>query len=355
MRKITDFKSYLLYGAGTSLGYCVKYLESVGVNIKAVFDSDDSKWGQRVEGYMVLPPELLLSNYSSDIGIIVSAKNHMVDIARMLEQIPCGANSLVAYTNAVMEAHRYRPDIISENWTKIKRIANLFSDIDSAEYYKSYIELTVERDPLCLKSNRRFVEFASYNTSLCDTKINKGGVFLDCGAFLGVNALKFSSASENSKVFLLEPNPVVYAELQEKYKSSSNILAINKAVGSQKCALPLYKGKGITMQAALGENYHLMRDYDIVDVPVETIDDISYDMDRVDCIYMDIEGSEPDALIGAETTIKKFRPQMYVSAYHKVRHLWEIPEIVMEINPNYKMFFIHPKHVEIEPMFLFVE
>jgi hypothetical protein len=40
---------------------------------------------------------------------------------------------------------------------------------------------------------------------------------------------------------------------------------------------------------------------------------------------MDIEGSEFSALVGAEATIKRFRPNMAISVYHKASDITQIP------------------------------
>ena len=64
----------------------------------------------------------------------------------------------------------------------------------------------------------------------------------------------------------------------------------------------------------------------------DLIDNIFYD-NKLDMITMDIEGAEIHAIYGARKSIMKGNPKLAISAYHKIEHLWEIPLLIMEINP----------------------
>jgi FkbM family methyltransferase len=56
---------------------------------------------------------------------------------------------------------------------------------------------------------------------------------------------------------------------------------------------------------------------------------------RPDYIKMDIEGAEPNALIGARETIKRHRPFLAICLYHTPPHLWEIPSLIESWNQRY--------------------
>jgi len=55
-------------------------------------------------------------------------------------------------------------------------------------------------------------------------------------------------------------------------------------------------------------------------------------------IKMDIEGAEPDALRGAEATLRRNRPGLAVALYHKPEHLWEIPLWLAGLGLGYRMY-----------------
>ena len=52
---------------------------------------------------------------------------------------------------------------------------------------------------------------------------------------------------------------------------------------------------------------------------------------------MDIEGSEFAALKGCAETIRK----LTICVYHKPEDIFEIPEYILSLNPDYKMWLRH--------------
>ena len=53
---------------------------------------------------------------------------------------------------------------------------------------------------------------------------------------------------------------------------------------------------------------------------------------------MDIEGSEVKALKGAEKTIKKYKPKLAISIYHKWDDLREIPNLINNFRDDYSFY-----------------
>ncbi len=64
-------------------------------------------------------------------------------------------------------------------------------------------------------------------------------------------------------------------------------------------------------------------------------------LNRIDLIKLDLEGAEEYVLDGMLDTVRRFRPQIALSIYHRPRHLFELPLRLMKAVANYSFFIEH--------------
>ena len=80
----------------------------------------------------------------------------------------------------------------------------------------------------------------------------------------------------------------------------------------------------------------------VADIGLEVVDTITIDKmlngERATYIKMNIEGSEKEALLGAENTIKKYKPRLAIAGYHRTNDLWEIPLKMKEYRKDYEIY-----------------
>ncbi len=62
---------------------------------------------------------------------------------------------------------------------------------------------------------------------------------------------------------------------------------------------------------------------------------------NVTFIKLDVEGAEYEALKGAEKLIQNCRPTLAVSVYHKAQDIWELPELILSMAPEYTFYLRH--------------
>lgn len=62
---------------------------------------------------------------------------------------------------------------------------------------------------------------------------------------------------------------------------------------------------------------------------------------EVTFVKIDIEGAEKEALMGAKETIRKYKPMLAISIYHKPEDMWELPQLIMEYCPEYRFYLRH--------------
>jgi len=78
-------------------------------------------------------------------------------------------------------------------------------------------------------------------------------------------------------------------------------------------------------------------------VPLYRIDDLVADgtIARIDFIKLDVEGSELAALRGALASIRRFKPKLAISLYHKPNDIFEICQFVDDLCLGYELFLDH--------------
>jgi FkbM family methyltransferase len=78
-------------------------------------------------------------------------------------------------------------------------------------------------------------------------------------------------------------------------------------------------------------------------LPTRTIDGLvsSNEIKRIDLLKMDIEGSELGALQAAEHSLRRWRPKLAISLYHRPEDLYSIPLWLDSLKCGYRFFLDH--------------
>jgi FkbM family methyltransferase len=187
-----------------------------------------------------------------------------------------------------------------------------------------------------------FEQYA-YNQGNTIIQAEKGDYILDVGGCWGDTALYFAhKVGATGKVFSFEfiPNNIKLYNINASFNPnlSKNIHLITNPVSNNSEEIVYYKDNGpssvINMKPFYGQTGS---------INTISIDDFieKNNIDKVDFIKMDIEGSEQIALQGAIKTIKKFRPKLAVAIYHSMEDFANIPKSILDLNLNYEIFIGH--------------
>jgi FkbM family methyltransferase len=164
-------------------------------------------------------------------------------------------------------------------------------------------------------------------------------VILDGGAFEGDTLESFMSLHPDARnpYYAFEPDPTNYEKLcaaGERYRG--RFVGVNAGLGGTDGVLTFTSGGGVdrtfTNDPVGGDKQ---------DIPVHTIDRFFADKAPPTFIKMDIEAMEPEAVRGAEQTIRATAPTLAICVYHRPEHLWEIPQTVREWRPDYRLYLRH--------------
>ncbi len=187
------------------------------------------------------------------------------------------------------------------------RMGNLLDLADNNQYYN---ELTYELD----SSNE---------------------VYIDCGAFNGDTILKYNLFTDGKykKIYAFEPGEDNRGILEKNVQGLHDIEVIPKGVWSEEKKKRFDSNGSSSCISEVGNS----------EVELIAIDDI-VGKDKVTFIKMDIEGSELEALRGAQSTIQRDMPKLAICCYHKANDIIDLYTYIKSFctkDIQYKFYLRH--------------
>lgn len=234
---------------------------------------------------------------------------------------------------------------------KIKSLPHVPSSLSLKSQFGplNHYELTVDGDPInvdCWWANIAYsFVFKQYYFIRENVQISPepGDHVIDAGACFGVTSLAFAnSVGPNGKVYsfdIMKPHfDVIYHNIRQNPQLEKIIQVFTTGLGDKDNSCNSYLPVLNENQAKPGQSVDNFEDPD--EVPVTTVDTLvsQEKIRKVDFIKMDIEGYELKALVGATDTIKKYKPKLAISLYHKNSDIIDIPGFISDLNIGYKLF-----------------
>lgn len=173
----------------------------------------------------------------------------------------------------------------------------------------------------------------------CGTNVIADDVVIDAGCCEGYFASKALEKGA-SKVYCFEPGKGVVECLELTFAKeirNGNIEIIDKLVGDTEQRL-LFKeekadpavGQILPANGPIGDNCY--------SVQMTTIDKFVAEksLTKFDLLKIDVEGSEPEVILGARDAIRRFSPRIAVAAYHDPTHAKELRNLIKGMDKDYK-------------------
>jgi len=139
---------------------------------------------------------------------------------------------------------------------------------------------------------------------------------------------------------MIEPNEAMADISKKLFMSDSNVDVIASGVWDKNTFLKLNINGSISSVNGIdikkNESEELIENV----VPAIALDELFYNS-KISLIKMDIEGAEKKALFGAKKLIATQKPKLAIAIYHRPEDIWEIPNAILEINPEYKFYMRH--------------
>lgn len=320
--KETD-KPILLYGTGNGADKILAELEKYDIKISGVFASDGFVRERFYKGFKVLSLDKAEDIFKDFLVLFAfgSSRSEVLDnIKRIAAKHPLFAPEVPVCGGEVFNleyAKKHKEELIS--------VYNMLADDISKNVFKETLLFKLDGNTEHLFACET-EENEAFDNIL---KLKSGYSFLDLGAYNGDTVLDFiKRVGDFSHITAVEPDKKSFLKLCRNTEQF-DILRINAAVSNECGSIP-FSFKSSRGSTVGGEE----------SISSVTIDSLCQNK-SFDYIKFDVEGKELDAILGGEKTIKKDKPKMLISAYHKSDDYFAIPLLVHRINPDYKIYMRH--------------
>lgn len=163
--------------------------------------------------------------------------------------------------------------------------------------------------------------------------INPGNTVVDAGAFIGDHTIAYCDAvGPTGSVYAFEPNKKAYECLEYNCKTAKNY-----NLGLSDKAETVYYSEDKNAGAG-----RILRDIETSD-QIKTITLDSLKLKALDFLKIDVEGYEVSVLKGAISTIKKYRPKMWIeinigALEQQGKTAKDIENFLSKLNYNYTAY-----------------
>ncbi len=311
----------VLYGAGSYEFYVRKYLMRFGLNVSASFVDDGFARNSGINTFEEIKQRFEKFN-------VVIAFSDFRLARKNLQQKNCNQIAGVFFFDVVDMTLNFSMDYayVKCHVEQFNTVYEMLCDDLSKKTYTAFLNAKLSGDGDALYDVWNKEQYFPEDI----IALSENEIFVDGGAYTGDTLLKFVEKTKNkySKYYAFEPDPANRAQLN---------MLVNKQEfhGVHIISKGLWNKVDVLRFAAEGTLNSAISETGSASIEVDTINNVSPD---ATFIKMDIEGTELDALKGAAETIKKNRPKLAISIYHKPEDLFEIPLFIKSLVPEYRFY-----------------
>ena len=312
-----ESRPIMVYGMGNGADKLFRRFEKYGIRVSEVFASDGFVRGHSYRGYKVKAFSEIKAEYPEFVIVLSFASNRR-EVIEMLSDIDREYDLLIPDMPVADESEYFDREFYNENYSRIKAAYDALADDESRRIFSDtvYYKLTGRLSYLLDAYTERDCLYALISKKEIRTVI-------DAGAYNGDTAREAEAYFPHlEKIYAIEPDRRNFKKLSAYRESSGvSIECINAAVYSETRRGELIgSGNRNSSVSSTASHEHKMEE-----CPLITVDSLGVSPDY---IKYDVEGAEYEALLGSLETVKRARPVLLVSLYHRSRDLFHIFELL---------------------------
>lgn len=328
----------VLYGTGDGADKILDVLESRGIEVSGVFASDGFKKGKIFRGFEVVGFSDICERFGKFTVLMSFASSLepvIENVKRISEKVPLYAPDVPVFGGGLFDGEYFE-----RNRERLESVYNLLADDISRKTFVNAINYRLSGDVRYLFECESDID-EQYEIFVSE-RAKEG--YADIGAYNGDTVGEFSSRFGNDvPLYAFEPDAKNFAKLTKKCGELklANASLYNVAAWNEKCTLEFYSRSGRNSAATANERFGLKK----VEINADRVDNLMASADGCGFVKIDAEGSEREVLEGMTDTLQKFKPVLKIAAYHRTDDYFAIPEKVLGIVPDYKVYMRHLRYI----------
>jgi FkbM family methyltransferase len=324
-------KELVLIGAAAEGERMCELASAQGLRVLAVVDDNPAKAGFVMPGGAKVASSMP-ADIDPQVPIVIASHRVLGATMRMRSQgRPHVLGSGVLQT---IDPRRFPPHSFYANWLedivanaeRYRQAYELLGDGRSREIFSAILGYRISGN---IGELGPFVDQSLFYPEEIFT-FGRDEVYVDAGCYTGDTIALFVERTKNAfdRIVGFEPDPSNFQGLSNRFGGDRRIDLKQMGLYSDK--------RTLRFAGALGRAAGLS---DVGDIKVDVSSiDVELKNDRTTFIKMNIEGAELAALEGGRRNLAKWKPKLCVSGYHVASHLWEVPLLMKDICPDYRIF-----------------
>ncbi len=338
----SSHKKIVMYGMGNGADKILTICERYGIEISDFFASDGFVRGHMFHGKRVLSYSETKEKYGAEnMIVLLSFASSLPDVLENIYKI-ADECELYAPDVPVCGTTLFNSELYEENEDKIQMVEALLADEKSKEVYKSVVDYKLSGDISLLKTTHS--DFSEVYRDIL--KAEDFNTIADLGAYNGDTLREIKPFAPHLETAIaLEPDRRNHKKLCEyAHTEIFNIEAHKKAAWSHKDTL-IFDSSGNRNSTLIGgDSLTVAKTAKAVEIEADSLDSILNGRE-IDYIKYDVEGSEREAIDGSQQTIERYSPALVISLYHRSEDVYELPLIIHERYPEYKLYIRRREYV----------
>ena len=298
--------------------------------VRGYVDSNPDKWGKLFYGKPIASPDDVANKENVCILICSNQINYLREVER----------KLISYGNL----HWYLVDefVLMDLKEQVLKAYQLFDEPKSRELYKYLVACKLKGEYPSEESGLLDIEHG-YFYAPGFSEMDKEEVFVDVGCYVGDTVEEYLEIRGNmfKHIYSFEPDKVSFAQARRNIEKccSKYDVSIDKIT-----LLPYGVGQTSTdgaferFEESLGSGSKFVdgKNTDDTDlIKIVALDE--YLQESVSLIKADVESYEWQVLMGACEIISRQKPRLAICIYHNIFDFIQIPLLIRELSPNYKL------------------